>query len=101
MPEFSGTPSIYIRFATLWTPVSAARNRRGLSDSGCRTTVTGVSESDDVRREAAELLAIHLESVRTGDLEATSAQGRRMLRRIEGAVTALAPDVEHTSDSLD
>jgi hypothetical protein len=60
-----------------------------------------VSESDDVRREAAELLANLLESVRTGELEASSAQGRRMLRRIEGAITVLAPDSERLNDTID
>jgi hypothetical protein len=50
-----------------------------------------VDQVDDVRRGAARLLASLLDAVDRGDLDAGSAHGHRMLRRIEGAVIALDP----------
>jgi hypothetical protein len=47
-----------------------------------------VSKAAD-RREAADVLRGLLEAVEEGKLSASTAEGRRMLRRIEGAVVAL------------
>ena len=64
---------------------------RALPTRDLATTVGAVTEEEDVRRGAAQLLAGLLEAVDRGDLEASSAHGHRMLRRIEGAVIALDP----------
>jgi hypothetical protein len=68
----------------------ASTRSKGVVKVGSVRSQYGVNMTEGVQRDAAALMRRLLAEVEAGNLEANEPQAKRLLRRIEGAIAALA-----------